>query len=201
MANIHITKLLTVDNTGMPQAPSIQQIQDKDVMLLYTRDKSDFKSQYIKEAGVIYYLGDPQSPAHQQGLSEKEALKLAIENYNLPKDYVPDVIVQRLIDKYWHQNITEAGLAVETLRKSIHLISMAAIKINERLNTRLTGALADDDIRPILDLMNDVNKKSMEIPALVSALKSAYDNLKDEQENIIGRGNVSITSSMDADEG
>ena len=40
---------------------------------------------YIKEVGVIYYLGDPKGPCLQEGLSEKEALKKAIENFDLDR--------------------------------------------------------------------------------------------------------------------
>ena len=128
-----IEKLLTIDDTGMPKAPNIKQIQDKDVMLLYTRDHTSDKRKYIAEVGVIYYLGDPKSPAKQQGLSDDEALKMAIENYNLPSDYVPDILVRKLIEKYYYSNITEAGVALEALRKSVHLVSLAATKINELL--------------------------------------------------------------------
>ena len=56
MNNIVIEKLLTIDDTGMPKAPSIRQLQDKDVALLWQRDTSKDKHKYIAEAGVIYYL-------------------------------------------------------------------------------------------------------------------------------------------------
>ena len=98
--NLDIDKLLVIDNTGMPQAPGIRQLMDKDMALLWSRDKTANKSKYIAECGVIYYLGDPKSPAKQQGLSDAEALKMAIDMFNLPKDYVPDSLVRKLIDKY-----------------------------------------------------------------------------------------------------
>ena len=106
-----IDKLLTIDDTGMPKAPTLRQLQDKDVLLLWQRDASKDKHKYIAEVGVIYYLGDPNSPATQQGLSYEESLKMAIENYDLPKDYKPDSLVKKLIDKYYVRNITEAGVA------------------------------------------------------------------------------------------
>ena len=34
MNNIVIEKLLTIDDTGMPKAPSIRQLQDKDVLYM-----------------------------------------------------------------------------------------------------------------------------------------------------------------------
>lgn len=198
--DISIEKLLTIDDTGMPKAPSIRQIQDKDVMLLYTRDNTSDKRKYIAEVGVIYYLGDPKSPARQQGLSDPEALKMAIENYNLSKDYVPDALVRKLIDKYYLSNITEAGVALEALKKSIHLISIAATRINDLLNKRLTNAIGDEDIPPILALMDSVSKKIVDVPSLTKALKTAYENLQSEEEEAHARGGTKILASMKADD-
>ena len=199
-ANVVIEKMITVDDTGMPKAPTIRQLQDKDVALLWQRDTTKDKRNYIAEAGVIYYLGDPKSPAKQQGLSDTESLKMAIDNFNLPKDYTPDSLVRKLIDKYYIQNITEAGVALEALQKSIHLVSIAAVRINEQLNRKLSGALADEDITPILTMMDAVSKRITEIPALTKALGTAYENLRNEEEEQLARGGKQILSSMDADE-
>lgn len=198
--NLTIEKMLTIDESGMPKVPNIRQLQDKDVLLLYTRDTTSDKRKYIAEAGVIYYLGDPKSPARQQGLSDAEALKMAIENFNLPKDYYPDVLVKRLIDKYYTTNITEAGVALEALHKSIHLVSIAATKINELLNKKLSGPLSDEEMVATLQLMDNVSKRVVEIPALTKALGVAYDNLRNEQEAQLARGGQQILSSMNADE-
>lgn len=200
MNNIVIEKLLTIDDTGMPKAPSIRQLQDKDVALLWQRDTSKDKHKYIAEAGVIYYLGDPKSPAKQQGLSDAESLKMAIDNFNLPSSYTPDSLVKKLIDKYYINNITEAGVALEALQKSIHLVSLAAVRINEQLNKKLSTALVDEDISPILVMMDAVSKRITEIPALTKALGTAYENLRNEEEEQIARGGKTILSSMDADE-
>lgn len=196
---MNIENLLTIDNTGLPKPPSIRQIQDKDVLELFMRDTSRDKRRYIAEAGYIYYMGDPKSPVHQQGLSEREGHDLAVDNYNLPKDYKPDNLVKRLITKYWNSSIGEAGMALNALHKSIHLISIAAVKINEILNNKLTNAISNDDVLPILNLMDSVAKKVSEIPILTASLKTAQNNLRDEEEEIIGRGGQVITSSMDAD--
>lgn len=200
MAGVNIEKMLTVDETGMPAAPSLRQLQDKDVALLWQRDTTKNKRKYIAEAGVIYYLGDPKSPARQQGLSDVEALKMAIDNFNLSKDYVPDSLVKKLIDKYYKENITEAGVALEALHKSIHLVSIAATRINEILNNKLSGAISDEDITSILTMMDSVSKRIVEIPSLTKALGVAYENLRNEEEEQLARGGKQILSSMDADE-
>ena len=199
MNNIVIEKLLTIDDTGMPKAPSIRQLQDKDVALLWQRDTSKDKHKYIAEVGVIYYLGDPKSPAKQQGLSDTESLKMAIDNFNLPSSYTPDSLVKKLIDKYYVNNITEAGVALEALQKSIHLVSLAAVRINEQLNKKLSTTLVDEDISPILVMMDAVSKRITEIPALTKALSTAYENLRNEEEEQIARGGKTILSSMLAD--
>lgn len=193
-------KLLTVDETGMPQAPTLRQLQDKDVSLLWQRDTTKDKRKYIAEVGIIYYLGDPKSPARQQGLSDLESLNLAIENFNLPKNYQPDSLVSKLIDKYYKANITEAGIALEALHKSVHLVSIAAVKINEQLNKKLSNSIGDEDITQILTLMDAVSKRISEIPSLTKALNSAYENLRNEEEDQLARGGKKILSSMDADE-
>lgn len=201
MSNVVIEKMLTIDESGMPTAPTIRQLMDKDVALLWERDKSKDKHKYIGDVGVIYYLGDPKSPAKQQGLSDKEALKMAITNFDLPDNYVPDNLVQKLINKYYVSNITEAGVALEALQKSVHLCSIAAVRINEQLNRKLSGALADEDITPILTLIDAVSKRITEIPNLTKALSVAYDNLRNEEEEQLARGGRNILSSMLADEG
>lgn len=200
MQKVVIEKMLTIDETGMPKAPTLRQIQDKDVALLWQRDTTKDKRKYIAEVGVIYYLGDPKSPAKQQGLSDEESLKMAIENYDLPKDYNPDSLVKKLIDKYYKENITEAGVALEALQKTVHLVALSATKISELLNKKLSGAISDEDIQSILVLQDAVDKRVTEIPNLVKSLGVAYENLRNEEEEQKARGGKQILSSMDADE-
>ena len=77
MRGRRVDSLLTINKTGMPEAPNLIQLLDKDVKLLYLRDKSKNKEMYIKEVGVIYYLGDPKGPCLRAGLSRSEALQKA----------------------------------------------------------------------------------------------------------------------------
>lgn len=200
MKTINIENMISIDDTGMPKAPSVRQIIDKDVLELWARDKSSDKRKYLQEAGVVYYLGDPNSPAKQQGLNYDETIKMAIDNFNLPKDYTPDQLVKRIADKYYIQNITEAGVALDALRKSVHLVSIAANKINDQLSKKIATLVTDEDIVPTMQLMGTVSKLIQEIPSLTKAIGTAYDNLRDEEEQQIARGGRTILSSMDADE-
>jgi len=198
--NVVIEKMITIDNTGMPKAPDVRQLQDKDILLLWSRDSTSDKRKYLGDCGVIYYMGDPKSPPRQRGLSDIECLKDAKENYNLANDYIPDALVAKLITKYYVNNVTEAGVALESLQRSIHLSAVGATRINELLSKKLSGALSDEDIQSVLTLMDSVSKRIIEIPNLTKALGVAYENLRNETEEQMGRGKQLIQSSMDADE-
>lgn len=197
---IVIEKLITVDESGMPKAPSVRQLLDKDILTLYSRDNTPDKRKYLAECGVIYYLGDPKSPAKQKGLSDTEALKEAIENFNLDKNYQPDALVVKLIRKYYEQNITKAGVTIENLQKALHLTDLACNKIIDKLNSKLRSEINDDDVPSILTSVDSLTRRIEDIPKLSKALITAYENLRDEEETQTARGGINILSSMDADE-
>lgn len=195
-AKLTLDTLLTIDETGMPKAPDIKQILDKDVQLLWLRDKTKDKSQYIKEVGVIYYLGDPKGPCKQEGLSDNESIKKAIENYDLPKNYQPDLLVWKLAKRYYDEKISVAGIAVEVLTKSLHNVSLAAHKMNEILTNELNNCVDIERANVIIGIMDNLNKKVAELPNLTKALNTAKDNLLNEEEQTMARGGVTIMSSM-----
>lgn len=195
-----IDSLIVVDDTGMPKPPTIRQLIDRDVRELYRRDTTKTKQKYIQECIVIYYLGDPKSPAKQNGLSNAEALKMAIDQAGLPKNYVPDALVLRLIKRYYEQNITEAGKVVENLMKGIHNVNLVINRCDELLNEKLKTETTMDNIQSIVTLIDIINKKSGEIPTLLDALKKAKENLMYEKETELSRGGQQVLSSMDAEE-
>lgn len=195
-----IDSLINIDDSGMPQAPTTRQLIDRDVRELYRRDTSKDKQKYIKECIVIYYLGDPKSPAKQNGLSDAEALKMAIEQAGLPADYLPDKLVIRLIKRYYNENITEAGVVVENILKGIHNINLIITNINELLNEQLKINITIESVQSIVSMIDIVNKKSAEMPALIKALEEAKQNLMYEKETELSRGGGQVLSSMDAEE-
>ena len=195
-----IDSLINIDDSGMPQAPTTRQLIDRDVRELYRRDTSKDKQKYIKECIVIYYLGDPKSPAKQNGLSDAEALKMAIEQASLPADYIPDKLVIRLIKRYYNENITEAGVVVENILKGIHNINLIITNINELLNEQLKTNITIESVQSIVSMIDIVNKKSAEMPALIKALEEAKQNLMYEKETELSRGGGQVLSSMDSEE-
>ena len=195
-----IDSLINIDDSGMPKPPTTRQLIDRDVRELYRRDTSKDKQKYIKECIVIYYLGDPKSPAKQNGLSDAEALKMAIEQAGLPADYLPDKLVIRLIKRYYNENITEAGVVVENILKGIHNINLIITNINELLNEQLKTNITIESVQSIVSMIDIVNKKSAEMPALIKALEEAKQNLMYEKETELSRGGGQVLSSMDSEE-
>lgn len=192
--------MLVVDDSGMPVAPTVRQLLDKDIRLLYLRDKTPDKKNYLAEAIVIYQLGDPKSPARQSGLTEAEALRYAIEQAGLPKTYVPDALVLRLIRRYYDENITEAGRVVENLLQTIHNINLGISQINRYLAEKLSTDLDGDNIAIILNLIDNVKKQAGDIPSTLKKLEEAKQNLMYEQESELSRGGNTVLSSMDAED-
>lgn len=199
-ATLLIDSLLILDDNGMPQPPTTRQMIDRDVRELYKRDKTTDKKQYIAECIVIYYLGDPKSPARQAGLSDPEALKMAIEQAGLDKNYIPDALVLRLIKRYYEENITEAGKVVENILKGVHNINLSIDVINNLLNEKLKSNPTLEDIPNILSLIDSVNKKAGELPSMLKKLEEAKQNLMYEKETELSRGGKTVLSSMDAED-
>lgn len=196
---LDVDTLIVIDDNGMPVAPGVRQLLDKDIKELYTRDKTPDKGKYLQECIVIYYLGDPKSPAKQAGLSDSEALKMAIEQAALPKSYIPDQLVIKLINKYYDQNIGEAGRVVENILKGIHNINLSIDLINGLLNEKLKTLTDIAAIKDVLDLIDRVNEQAGEIPKTMKRLQEAKENLMYEKETEISRGGGIVSSSMDAD--
>lgn len=194
-----IDSLLTIDDNGMPVAPTVRQMLDKDIRSLYNRDKTKDKKHYIQECIVIYYLGDPKSPAKQSGLSDAECLKMAIEQADLPSNYIPDTLVLRLIKRYYEENITEAGRVVENILKGLHNINLSIDVINSLLNEKLKSNIGIDDVSNVINLMNAINAQSKELPAILKRLEEAKENLMYEKESELARGGSVVLSSMDAE--
>lgn len=195
-----IDSLLVIDDSGMPKPPTVRQLIDRDIRELYRRDKTQDKKNYIAECIVIYYLGDPKSPARQAGLSDPEALKMAIEQAGLEKTYIPDKLVIRLISRYYNENITEAGKVVENILKTIHNVNLSIDVINNLLNEKLNGNITLEEIPSIIQLIDSVKKQAGDIPSILKKLEEAKQNLMYEKETELSRGGGAVLSSMDAED-
>lgn len=201
MKTVTIDSLLVVDDTGMPKAPEIRQLLDRDIRTLYSRDKSPDKKQYMAEAIVIYQLGDPKSPARQSGLSEREALQYAIEQAGLDKGYIPDSLVLRLIKRYEDENLTEAGRVVENILRTIHNVNLLISHLNKYFNDQLAKpTLSGEELSVMFANIAAVKKEAGDIPSILKKLEEAKQNLMYEQETELSRGGNAVLSSMDAED-
>ena len=201
MKTVTIDSLLVVDDTGMPKAPEIRQLLDRDIRTLYSRDKSPDKKQYMAEAIVIYQLGDPKSPARQSGLSEREALQYAIEQAGLDKGYIPDSLVLRLVKRYEDENLTEAGRVVENILQTIHNVNLLISHLNKYFNDQLAKpTLSGEELSVMFGNIAAVKKEAGDIPSILKKLEEAKQNLLYDQETELSRGGNAVLSSMDAED-
>ena len=199
MKKINIDSMLVVDDTGMPQAPGLRQLLDKDIRTLYTRDKTPDKKKYIQDCILIYQVGDPKSEGRQNGLSDKELIQFANEKAGLPKNSIPDALVLKLMKRYDDENITEAGRVLDNIMKVIHNINISMTQINNFINDKLAQGLDENNIGIILQLADNVKKQAGDMPALIKKLEEAKENLRNEAETELSRGGSMVLSSMDAE--
>ena len=126
------------------------------------------------------------------------ATKLAIEQAGLKDDYIPDSLVLKLIQRYYDQNITEAGKVVENMMQSIHNINLYISQVNNILNEKLNGTLTAEELGNISPILDYFKKQAADIPSLLKKLEEAKQNLMYEKETEISRGGVQVLSSMRA---
>jgi hypothetical protein len=197
---LDVSDLLYIDKQGYTTAPNIYQLQDKDVRTLYERDKDSNKLNYIKEVGVVYYLADPKSPANQLGYNLKEALAMAKTNYDLDKEWQPDGLIYRLIDKYRKGKVGVAGEVMDSALKAIHNSSLALNKLNELVSDKLSAGLTIEETITVVEMVTKINTIVDLIPKQIKALNEAKQNLEYEVEQKKARGGITITTSMMTDD-
>ena len=127
---------------------------------------------------------------------EEDVRKKAIENFDLPKNYQPDVLVWKLIKRYYNQKAGAGMEAVLNIKRGIHNVALAASKLNELLNDKLSDGASLEDVPVVIGYMKQINDLANQFPNTIKALNVAEENLLYEQENVAGRGGVEITSSM-----
>ena len=200
IAPLDLAGMISIDEQGIPYAPNVYQIQDRQVRELYLRDTgspddpdSSLKLRYLREAGVVYYLGDPKSPPNQMGKSRPEDAKA---NYGLPADWEPDALILALADRYHKDKIGVAGEAVEALNRGLHNVVLAANIINEQLSLKMQAGLQSEDALTFIDYSTKLNNLINGIPNQIKALTEARQSLTLELEQKKARGGQVVTTSM-----
>lgn len=124
---------------------------------------------------------------------------MAIKQAGLTDSYIPDVLVIRLIKRYYDENITEAGKVVENILKGIHNINLSIDAINNLLNEKLNSSPTLEELPNLLQMMKSVNDQANAIPSILKKLEEAKQNLMYEKETEVSRGGQTVLSSMDAE--
>lgn len=196
VAPLDIVRMLAVNEQGIPYAPNLYQIQDKDVRELYVRDTTVEKYRYIKEVGVIYYLADPRSPVNQMGYSRAESLVIAKSNYGIDADWQPDALVERLITRYKEDVNGVAYVALNTAAKALHNSSLAANFISEQLNEKMQSGLLPEDTLVVIEYINKLNTIINLLPNQMKTLNEAKQSVLLDNQQKKARGGKVITTSM-----
>ena len=120
------------------------------VLLIRDKDSEGRKKlQAFREFLYIYLCCDFESYPNRHGLNEQETHNFAIDQANLPSDYIPDSAVIEAMDFYVSEDtsivkelITELNA---TFRNNIKIVR----KLRGRINDQLINALDDTSIGTI----------------------------------------------------
>lgn len=195
VAPLDITGMLAVNDQGIPFAPNLYQIQNKDVKELYVRDITPNKTRYMQEVGVIYYLADPKSPANQMGYSRPEALIVAKQNYGIDANWEPDELVLRIVDEY-KKGWTPAEETFNSAARALHNANLAANFISEQLSVKMSSGLQSDDTLVVIDYINKLSAIINLLPNQLKTINEAKQALLLDNQQRKARGGKVITTSM-----
>lgn len=72
---VNIDKIISVDESGMPCAPNPRQLLDKDVLALYSRDKTQDKKDILLNVGLFIILETQKVLVDKKGVVIMNVLK------------------------------------------------------------------------------------------------------------------------------
>lgn len=195
VAPLDITKMLAVNDQGIPYAPNLYQIQNKDVRELYIRDTSSNKLRYIKEAGVIFYIADPKSPPNQMGYSYPEALAAAKANYGLDPNWECDDLILRIINEY-KKGWSPAEESLNSVSRALHNANLAANFISEQLSIKINSGIQAEDTLVVIDYINKLTAIINLLPNQLKTINEAKQAVLLDNQQRKARGGKTITTSM-----
>lgn len=72
---------------------------------------------------------------------------------------MPDILVSKLIKRYYDNAVGPAGIAIENLLRALHTTSVVANKCNELLSNKLAAGVTDQDIPAIIATINNLSSQ------------------------------------------
>ena len=170
-----------------------------EIAVLYRRDRSPDKTVSRREFRYLDFIVDRDSYPMQNGLSNMEAHKFAIEHSGLPKDYMPDEEIKRAIKVCRKLNGGIIEGLIDTTIGAFRIDGKLMGKVQALAAELETKALTIEQISTIMDLTKTTIQMSSEIPSKVSkllALREEYKNSQSKTSNTL-RGGGDIGNSYD----
>lgn len=205
MKKFNINHFLNFTESGDVLPLTIEQLLDNDVRNFYKPYYEAGKlEEYRSCCGYIYYLGNPDSPVMQEGLSEEDAVARAKHDYDLPADFKPSIAMERVLHKYRKSEMTILFEEAISLQRTCRTAIIVMDKYRDLLSKKvakmdtLTDAEALLAVGAIVTMVQQIRKEATEFPKLIDALRDAKESIFNDSDDAQLRGGVSMLDSMDA---
>lgn len=160
----------------------------KPIRVLFNKDRSQSKEQFIKQMSYLYFYTDPRS-SYNYITNDEERSKAIITQEGLPKDFKPSKELEEAINIYKQLVTTTSLLLLQDTRIAID-------KVRDFLrNVDLT--LLDDKGKPVYTI-NSITSAIKQIPQLAKDLAEAEKLVtKEIEEQGRARGSQGSKTLMD----
>lgn len=160
----------------------------KPIRLLYNKDRSKNKEQFIRQMSYLYFYADPRS-SYNYITNDEERSKAIIAQEGLPKDFKPSKELEEAINIYKQLVTTTSLLLLQDTRVAID-------KVRDFLrNVDLN--LLDDKGKPVYTI-NSITSAIKQIPQLAKDLAEAEKLVtKEIEEQGRARGSQGSKTLMD----
>ena len=148
---LSIDSLILIDDNGMPVAPTIRQLVDKDVRELYTRDKSKDKHNYLAKISII----EPTGSGGRNGISE--VLKKGTVEKLTSENRVGQEMgaINRLLEQIG-KNSSKIAYGPKETKNAINLGAVSELLV---LDTKV----ADENMGDLMDMVENMKGEVMVI--------------------------------------
>jgi len=153
-----------------------------------------------REVGYGWWVVNINSPGVTGGYEKEELLRHAIDNLNLPDTWKPDALVLKWVEEY--RAYHEGSATVRAIKNLIQgFVNMDSIneKLMESIKIKI-GASTTEEISTLINLQKTLMGQVADMPKMVKDLNTLYVEARRVEKNTtLGKGNVTITSSMEPD--
>ena len=160
----------------------------KPIRLLYNKDRSKNKEQFIRQMSYLYFYADPRS-SYNYITNDEERSKAIIAQEGLPEDFKPSEELEKAISIYRQLTTTTSLLLLQDTR-------IAVDKVRDFLRNVDLNPL-DDKGKPVYTI-NSITATIKQIPQLAKDLAEAEKLVtKEIEEQGRARGSQGNKTLMD----